>query len=80
MNKTPVAISVSKVRARFHDLVVTRQINLTFGAVRDGCTNIPLAAGNARLDETILSNGFSGHRDTRFVHPDPPELIRFWKF
>jgi len=31
MNKTPVAISVSKVRARFHDLVVTRQINLTFG-------------------------------------------------
>jgi hypothetical protein len=43
------------------------------------CTNIPLAAGNARLDETILSNGFSGHRDTRFVHPDPPELIRFWK-
>ena len=31
MNKTPVAISLSKVRARFHDLVVTRQINLTFG-------------------------------------------------
>jgi len=31
MNKTPVAISVSKVRARFHDLVVSRQINLTFG-------------------------------------------------
>jgi hypothetical protein len=31
MNKTPVAISLSKVRARFHDLVVTRQSNLTFG-------------------------------------------------
>jgi len=29
--------------------------------------------------DTILSNGVLGHRDTRFVHPDPPELIRSWK-
>ena len=26
-----------------------------------GCTNIPLAAGGAQEDETILDNGFSGH-------------------
>ena len=31
MSKTPVPISVSKVRARFRDLVVARQINLTSG-------------------------------------------------
>src|ERR1700687_6521816 len=29
MSKTPVPISVSKVQARFRDLVVARQINLT---------------------------------------------------
>ena len=31
MSKTPVPISVSKVQARFRDLVVARQINLTSG-------------------------------------------------
>jgi hypothetical protein len=31
MTKTPVSISASKVRARFRDLVVPRQINLTSG-------------------------------------------------
>ena len=31
MSKTPVPISVSKVEARFRDLVVLRQINLTSG-------------------------------------------------
>ena len=39
------------------------------------CTNIPLAAGEAQEDETILDNGFSGHGLVRFVHPDPPRLI-----
>ena len=44
-----------------------------------GCTNIPLAAGRAQEDETILENGFSGHAKVRFVHLDPPGLIRSWK-
>src|SRR5450759_2748556 len=48
-------------------------------AVRDGYTNIPLAAVGAQEDETILFNGFSSHALKRFVHPDPPELIRSWK-
>ncbi len=44
-------------------------------AVHDGCTNIPLAAGGAQEDETILDNGFSGHGLVWFVHPGPPRLI-----
>ena len=44
-------------------------------AVHDGCTNIPLAAGGAQEDETILEGGFSGHAKVRFVHLDPPGLI-----
>jgi hypothetical protein len=44
-------------------------------AARSGCTNIPLAAGEAQEDETILDNGFSGHGPVWFVHPDPPRLI-----
>ena len=42
--------------------------------LRSGCTNIPLAAGEAQEDETILDNGFSGHGLVWFVHPDPPRL------
>ena len=38
------------------------------------CTNIPLAAGGAQEDETILNCGFSGHGFRRFVHLDPPGL------
>jgi hypothetical protein len=48
-------------------------------AVRDGYTNIPLAAGGARKDETILQCGFFGHIVVRFVRRDRPEMIRFWK-
>jgi hypothetical protein len=48
-------------------------------AVRDGCTKIPLAAGGAHEDETILQSGCSSHPATRFVHLDPPELIRSWE-
>ena len=48
-------------------------------AVHDGCTNIPLAAGGAQEDETILEGGFLSHAKLRFVHPDPPGLIRSWK-
>jgi hypothetical protein len=51
------------------------QINLTFGRRASGCTNIPLAAGEAQKDETILDNGFSGHGLVRFVHLDPPRVI-----
>ena len=48
-------------------------------AARDGCTNIPLAAGRAQANETILPGGISVHGLPRFVHPDPPELIRSWE-
>ena len=48
-------------------------------AVRGGCTNIPLAAVAAQEGETILNSGFSDHSLVRFVHPDPPGLIRSWK-
>jgi len=75
MSKTPVSISASKVQARFRDLVVPRQINLTYPvAALSDCTNIPLAAGGAQEDETILNCGFSGHGFRRFVHLDPPRL------
>ena len=36
---------------------------------------IPLAAGQAREDETILRYGFRSHAIHRFVHPDRPRLI-----
>ena len=37
---------------------------------------VPLAAGEAQEDETILDPGFSGHGLVRFVHLDPPRLDR----
>jgi len=45
----------------------------------DGCTKIPLAAHRAQEDETILENGVLGHGLLRFVHLDPPGLIRSGK-
>jgi hypothetical protein len=50
-------------------------------AAHRGCTNIPLAAVGAQEDETILDlkTGFLGHAKVRFVHLDPPGLIRSWK-
>jgi hypothetical protein len=38
----------------------------------NGCTNIPLAAGKAQEDETILQIGCSSHAALRFVNLDPP--------
>ena len=38
-----------------------------------------LRRAGAQGSETILSIGISGHGFHRFVHPDPPELIRSWK-
>jgi hypothetical protein len=32
-----------------------------------------------RKDETILQDGFFGHMIVRFIRPERPELIRFWK-
>jgi hypothetical protein len=48
-------------------------------AALGGCTMIPLAAVGAQEDETILEDGFSGHAKVRFVHLDPPGLIKSWK-
>ena len=36
-------------------------IKLTYGRRRGGFTKIPLAAGGARVDETILQNGVFSH-------------------
>ena len=38
-----------------------------------------LLRAGAQANETILPIGISGHGLPRFVHPDPPELIRSWK-
>ena len=70
----------SEVRAQLRDAARFRARSTSHTvAARDGCTNIPLAAGRGSGDETILSIGMSGHGYRRFVHPDPPELIRSWE-
>ena len=67
-------ISVSKVQARSVIwLFLARSTSHPVVAQSD-CTNIPLAAGGAQEDETILNCGFSGHGFRRFVHLDPPGL------
>ena len=51
-------VSVSEVRARLHDAARFRARSTSHTvAARDGCTNIPLAAGRGSGDETILSIG-----------------------
>ena len=46
-------------------------------AGRSGCTIIPRAAGGAQEDETILfRSAVPSHSRVRFVHLDPPGLIR----
>jgi hypothetical protein len=59
-------------------LFLTRSTSHPVAALSD-CTNIPLAAGGAQEDETILNRGFLGHGFRRFVYLDPPGLIRSWK-
>jgi hypothetical protein len=39
-----------------------------------------LRRAGAQANETILPIGISVHGLPRFVHPDPPELIRSWRF
>jgi len=61
MSKTPMFISASKVQARFRDLVVPRQINLTSGRRAKRLHQYP-ACGGAGLGRTrpFLNSGFSG--------------------
>jgi hypothetical protein len=49
------------------------------GGALSGFTNIPRAAGGAQVGETILILGFSSQPWNRFVHLDPPGLIRPWE-
>jgi hypothetical protein len=75
-----MAVSVSEPRALLHDAARFRARSTSHTvAAQDGSTNLPLAAAGAQVDETILVFGVSGHGLWRFVHPDPPELIRFWE-
>jgi hypothetical protein len=46
---------------------------------RETAAHIPLAAVGAQEDETILEDGLFGHVRVRFVHLDPPGLIKSWK-
>jgi len=76
MSKTPLAVSVSKVRALFHESGRCRTRSNSHSVVaRNDCTKIPLATGGAQEDETILQCGCSSHPATRFVHLDQPRLI-----
>ena len=79
MNRAPLAISVSEVRACFGDLVISCQIKLTYGRRSRRLHQYPACSGRAQEDETILECGFSSQVLKRFAHPDPPELIRSWK-
>ena len=80
MRINPVPFRYPRSRAQLHDLVVFLARSTSHSvAARHGCTNIPLAAVGAQEDETILAYGFSSHGSSRFVHLDPPGLIRSWK-
>jgi hypothetical protein len=68
----PVSVSRSKPDSVIW-LFLARSTSHPVAAQSD-CTNIPLAAGAAQKDETILNCGFSGHGFRRFVHLDPPGL------
>ena len=59
IRKTPVVVSVSKVRARLHDLAVSSpdQPHIRSPFVT-AAPKIPPAAGGAQEDETILEGGF----------------------
>jgi hypothetical protein len=80
MSQTPRAVSVSEFRARLHDAARFRARSTSHTvAVRDGCTNIPFAAGGG--------SGGRNHSGRRHFRPwlfavRPPgsaELIRSWK-
>ena len=80
IGQTPRAHSVSEVRARLHDAARFRaRSTLHTVAAQGGCTNIPLAAGRGSGGRNHSVDRHFSHGSYRFVHPDPPELIRFWK-
>jgi hypothetical protein len=66
MSKTPVPISVSKVQARFRDLVVARQINLTSGRRAKRLHQYPACGGRGSGGRDHSNCGFSGHGFRRF--------------
>ena len=76
MRITPVPVSVSKVRAQLHDLVVSSPDQPHIRSPLARLHQYPACGGRAQEDETILAYGFSGHEFSRFVHLDPPGLIR----
>ena len=79
IERSPVA-SVSKVQAHLRDATRFRARSTSHAvAAHSSCTKIPLSAGRAQEDETILENGISGHGLLRFVDLDPPGLIRSWE-
>jgi hypothetical protein len=61
------------------DLVVPGQIKLRFGRPSRRPHEYPASGGRAQEDDTILYLGFLGDVGVRFVHLDPPELIKSWK-
>ena len=80
IGQTPKTVAVSEVGARLHDAARFRARSTSHTvAVRDGCTKIPLAAGMGSGGRNHSVDRHFGHGCYRFVHPDPPELIRFWK-
>src|SRR5271167_4911457 len=79
IERSPVA-SVSKVQAHLRDAARFRARSTSHAvAAHSSCTKIPLSAGWAQEDETILESGISGHGLLRFVYLDPPGLIRSWE-
>jgi len=74
-----MAVSVSKVEPFYVTWSLPHQIKLTFGRRSRRLHQDPACGGWAQENETILESGFLSHASLRFVHPDPPELIRSWK-
>ena len=74
MSNTPVPISVSKVQARFRDLVVARQINLTSGRRAKRLHQYPACGGRGSGGRDHSKQRLLGHGFRRFIHLDPPGL------
>src|SRR5208337_1872480 len=64
IGQTPKAVAVSEVRARLHDAARFRARSTSHPvAVRDGCTNIPLAAGRGSGGRNHSHFRHTGHGD-----------------
>jgi hypothetical protein len=74
-------ISVSRSRARLPDAARFRARSTSHPvAARDGCTNIPLAAGRGSGERNHSSNRHFRPWTTSVRPPGSPELIRSWRF